>query len=350
MANLAEIKIRYQEILDELNSPDTSSDLDKLRELGREQAKLEPIISLANNLDAVKKNLDQATTVLQESTDPELKTLSQDEITALSKTRNNLQTHLDSLLNPKNPEDQNDAIIEIRAAAGGDEAGLFAGDLARMYLRFAERQGWHVEELDMNSGGIGNIKEAVFKIDGARAYGLLKYESGVHRVQRVPKTESSGRIHTSTATIAVLPVIEAREFTINPDDIEFEAFRSSGAGGQSVNKVNSAVRLRHKPTGLVVTCQTERSQLQNRERAMDILRSKLFTMQKEEERRNVASDRKSQVGTGDRSEKIRTYNFPQDRISDHRIGKNYHHIESILDGDLGQLLTDLQMTENQPSL
>lgn len=349
MQSLAEIRSRYQEILDELNSPIIHQDPDKLRDLGREQAKLEPIVTLTNKLDEIESDLTQTTQLIQNTTDQELKNLSQEEADSLSAKASLLRSKLEELLNPRSLGDQNDAIVEIRAAAGGDESGLFAGDLYRMYLRFCERKSWHAEELNMNSGGIGNIKEVIFKVEGTGAYGLLKYESGVHRVQRVPKTESSGRIHTSTATVAVLPVIEAREFTINPEDVEMEAFRSSGAGGQNVNKVNSAIRLRHKPSGLVVTAQTERSQLQNRERAMDILRSRLYTIQKEEEQKNLSSTRQSQIGTGDRSEKIRTYNFPQDRITDHRIGQSYHHIEGILDGDLDQLLSDLQTSANQPA-
>lgn len=337
--SLAEIKARLDEINLELLRPEVSQDPNKLRDLGQESDRLLQLYTLMSTAERLSNDIKFA----QDSNDPDML----EYLAELKERYARAEEELNELVNPKNPTDQNDAIVEIRAAAGGDEAGIFAGDLYRMYLRLAETRGWRAEEINMNSGGIGNIKEVIFKVSGTGAFGLLKYESGVHRVQRVPKTESSGRIHTSTATVAVLPVIEAKEFAINPEDIEMEAFRASGAGGQNVNKVNSAVRLKHKPSGLVVICQTERSQLQNRERAMDILRSRLYTIEKEREMQNISNTRKSQIGTGDRSEKIRTYNFPQDRITDHRLGKNYHHITNIMDGNLDAIFTDLKEAANQ---
>lgn len=340
--SIDDIRSRYDAAVKSLQSQAVLSDPEQLREASVTQAKLEPIVDLDNQLQVVRHQLIEAKALLAEATEPQLHSYLEEEITELTGKEQRFQDQLGNLLNPINPEDQGDAIVEIRAAAGGDEAGLFAGDLYRMYLRFAERQGWKTEELSLNSGGIGNIKEVVFEVKGNGAFGLLRWESGVHRVQRVPKTESSGRIHTSTVTVAVLPVIEPSELVINPDDIEFEAFRSSGAGGQNVNKVNSAVRLKHKPTGLTVTCQTERSQLQNRAKAMEVLRARLWEKKQHAEEQTLASSRKAQVGTGDRSEKIRTYNFPQDRITDHRIGKSFHHLEHILDGDILPLLQDLK--------
>ena len=236
----------------------------------------------------------------------------------------------------------NVAILEIRSAAGGDEAGLFAGDLLRMYLRFAEKNKWKVEELDRSEGGLGQIKQVVIKITGAGTYSALSHESGVHRVQRVPITESSGRIHTSTATVAVLPQITEKELVINPSDITFEAFRSGGAGGQNVNKVSTAVRLKHIPTGIVVSMQTERSQLQNRENAFELLRAKLWELEQQKTIGSVHEKRTSQIGSGDRSEKIRTYNFPQNRVTDHRLGKSWHNLEAILDGDLDPIVKAFQ--------
>lgn len=340
--SLANIRARYSELLGKLQSPEVLASPESIREISKEQVKLQPIISLADELEVVERNITEAQNLLSESTDPEMRSFAETELSSMEARREDLNRKLDELLNPANPEDQNDAIIEIRAAAGGEEAGLFAAELYRMYLRFAERKGWQTEELSMNEGGLGNIKEVSFKISGPRAYGSLKYESGVHRVQRVPKTESSGRIHTSTITVAVLPVIEPKDFSIDPADIEFEAFRASGAGGQNVNKVNSAVRIRHKPTGLVVTCQTERSQLQNREKALEVLRSRLYSATKAAEQASIQTERRGQIGTGDRSEKIRTYNFPQDRVTDHRVGRSFHNLESILDGELTPLLAALK--------
>lgn len=243
----------------------------------------------------------------------------------------------------------NSVILEIRAAAGGDEAGLFAGDLARMYTKYAATQNWRVEELDKNEGGIGNIKEITYKITGKNVWDKFKYESGVHRVQRVPKTESSGRIHTSTATVAVLPEVEATQVTINPTDIQFEAFRSGGHGGQNVNKVSTAVRVKHTPTGIVVKAQTERSQAQNREIAMEILRARLYQLEEEKRRSTISDERSTQLGTGDRSEKIRTYNFPQDRVTDHRIKQSWGNIAAVMDGNLDKILETLSIESKQNS-
>lgn len=293
-------------------------------------------------LDEIGQKIKQAQELLDE---PELAELARSEIEVLEKQKNEIEQ---SATTPKNTVEEvevvnpNIAILEIRSAAGGDEAGLFAMDLLRMYTRFAQNRDWGVEELDRSEGKLGQIKEIVLKISGKDSYNNLKCESGVHRVQRVPKTESSGRIHTSTATVAVLPEVKESQIYVSPSDIEFTSFRSGGAGGQNVNKVSTAVRLRHIPTGVVVTAQTERSQLQNRENALNLLRSKLWEMREIQKQAEIGDQRAAQVGTGERSEKVRTYNFPQNRITDHRINKSWYNLEAILDGELNNIIQALQ--------
>lgn len=300
--------------------------------------------------------LDQRIAELKEMLqDPEMAELVSAEIADLEKQKQELSDSASQSMSSGDEYEDEDsdinpnvAIMEIRSAAGGDEAGLFAGDLLRMYTRFAETNKWKMEELDRSEGGIGQIKQITIKFRGKDAFNLLQYEAGVHRVQRVPKTESGGRIHTSTATIAVLPEVRESEVYINPADISFESFRSGGAGGQNVNKVSTAVRLIHKPTGIVVTCQTERSQLQNRENAMNLLRARIWEAERKEKFAEVDNARSLMVGAGDRSEKIRTYNFPQNRITDHRIGKSWHNLEQILEGALGPIVQALQEAAENP--
>ncbi len=341
LEKLAAVEARYEELNRLMADPQVATNPDLLREYGQETAELDELVQLYRRFRDVGRQLAETRTMLDDGLDDEMLALVEDEIADLEQQESALTDRLQWLLLPKDPNDEKNVIVEIRAGTGGDEAGLFGADLYRMYGRYAETQGWKTQVLSSNSTGIGGFKEVIFEVQGRGAYSHLKFESGVHRVQRVPDTEASGRIHTSTATVAVLPEMEEVEVEVDPNDIRFDVFRSQGAGGQSVNTTDSAVRLTHLPTGMVVTCQDERSQLQNRIRAMAILRSRLYEIKQERLVEEQGATRRSQVGSGERSEKIRTYNFPQNRVTDHRIGFTTHRLEGILEGDLDELIQAL---------
>ncbi|OEF99849.1 peptide chain release factor 1 [Vulcanibacillus modesticaldus] len=340
---LQELEKRYDKLSQLLMDPETISDPKKLRQYSKEQSDLEETVQTYREYKKVVEEYQDAKSMLADKLDDEMREMVKMEIDELSEKKEQLEEQLKILLLPKDPNDEKNVIVEIRGAAGGDEAALFAADLYRMYTRYAERQGWKIELIDANHTGIGGFKEVIFMINGKGAYSKLKFESGAHRVQRVPTTESGGRIHTSTATVAVLPEAEEIEVEINEKDIRVDTFASSGPGGQSVNTTMSAVRLTHLPTGIVVSCQDEKSQIKNKEKAMKVLRARIYEKQLAEEQAKLASERKSQVGTGDRSERIRTYNFPQSRVTDHRIGLTLHKLDSILDGDLDEIISALQI-------
>jgi peptide chain release factor 1 len=350
LEKLADVEARYEELNRLMADPQVATNPDLLREYGQEAAELEELVQVSRRFRAVSDQLTATRTMLDDGLDDEMLALVEDEITDLEAQEQELTDHLQVLLLPGDPNDDKNVIVEIRAGTGGDEAGLFAADLYRMYARFAEMRSWKTQILSSHPTGIGGFKEVIFEVTGRGAYSQLKFESGVHRVQRVPDTESSGRIHTSTATVAVLPEMEEVEVEVDPNDIRIDVFRSQGAGGQSVNTTDSAVRLTHLPTGMVVTCQDERSQLQNRLRAMSILRSRLYEIEQRRLVEEQGAARRSQVGTGERSEKIRTYNFPQNRVTDHRIGFTTHRLENVLEGDLDELLQALSEADQAAKL
>ena len=335
---LKALENQYAEVEARLAAPETYDDPARVARLNREQRELEPVVTTYRACVKRRQDLHEAEALLS---DPDMKELAQEEYAAAKADIEALEEKLKLLLLPRDPNDDKNVIVEIRAGVGGEEAALFAHSLYRMYAMYAEARHWHVEVDSVNETELGGVKEICFTIDGDGAYSRLKFESGVHRVQRVPETESGGRIHTSTATVAVLPEVDEVDFELNPADIEMQVFRSSGAGGQHVNKTSSAVRLIHKPTGTVVECQQERSQFQNRDKAMQLLRSRLYEEKVREQEQSVTAERRSQVGTGMRNERIRTYNFPQGRVTDHRIGLTLYQIDAIMDGDLDEVIDGL---------
>ncbi len=348
---LSFIEEQYELLAKKISDPEVIADQETWRKLCKEHSDMAPIVEKYREYKQNKATIEDDTAMMDDpDTDKEFKEMLVDEIKTAKENIEKIEEELKVLLLPKDPNDDKNVIVEIRGGAGGDEAALFAGDLFRMYSMYADSKRWKTEVLNLSEIGIGGIKEVTFMIEGEGAYSRLKFESGVHRVQRVPETESSGRIHTSTVTVAVLPEVDEVEVEINPDDLQIDTYRSSGAGGQHVNKTESAIRITHIPTGIVVACQDERSQHKNREAAMKMLRSRLYEKMERERSESIAADRKSQVGTGDRSERIRTYNFPQGRMTDHRIGLTLYKLEQIMNGDLDEVIDALVTTDQSEKL
>ena len=348
---LENLSLRYEELSRLLGDPKVLSNPQESQKYGKEQKEIVPLISLFNRYKEVERQIREAESLISGAgPDDEIRALAEAEIRALGDEKNRLEEEIKLLLVPQDPRDEKNIFLEIRAGTGGEEAALFASDLFRMYSKYAELHKWKMEILNSSLTGIGGIKEVIASIEGKRVYSRLKFESGVHRVQRVPATEAGGRIHTSTVTVAVLPEAEDVDIQINENDLRIDTFCSSGAGGQSVNTTKSAIRITHIPTGIVVSCQDERSQLKNRIKGMKVLRSRLLEMESEKRENEIAKDRKSQVGTGERSEKIRTYNFPQNRVTDHRIGMTLHKLDSVLEGDLDELIDALSAWDSAEKL
>ena len=345
-----ELEDKYNLLSQKINDPETISDQAAWRSYMKEHSELSPIVEKYREYKKAGQDLTDAKDMLEQSNDEELRQLAKEEIRSLQELLDSSAEDLKVLLLPKDPNDEKNVIVEIRGGAGGDEAALFAGNLFRMYMRYAERRRWKTELLSANESDIGGYKEIVFMIQGKSVYSRMKYESGVHRVQRIPVTESGGRIHTSTVTVAVLPEAEEVDVELNMNDVRVDVFRSSGNGGQSVNTTDSAVRVTHAPTGIVISCQDEKSQLKNKDKALKILRAKLYDLEQAKQRSQMSADRRSQVGTGDRSERVRTYNFPQNRVTDHRVDLTLHKLDMVLDGDLDEIMDTLITTAQAEKL
>jgi peptide chain release factor 1 len=350
LEKLDKIKKKYDSINEQLTESSFASDREKIINLNKERSELEEIVIVYDKYKDILKNISGNKEIIDSGSDKELAELAEIEMNELNEEKENLEEKIKFLLIPKDPNDDKDVIVEIRAGTGGEEAALFAGDLFRMYSRYAELRGWKIELIDINDTGLGGIKEVIFSLSGQDVYADMKFESGVHRVQRVPETEGSGRVHTSAASVAVLPEAEDVQIDINPNDLKIDIYRSGGAGGQNVNKVETAVRITHLPSNIVVQCQDERSQLKNRQKAMKVLKARLYDLELRKQNEEISAKRKSMVRSGDRSDKIRTYNFPQNRVTDHRIGLTLYNLSEIIEGNLDNLIEQLKLADRAEKL